>query len=105
MVEQVYVFDHYKDELYIIATNQFSNSTKSDLENRVNKSIEDLTKIQTIHAYNKILILNKEIQSNISEERFIEMIQHFKEKITEGDICSKLCHQGFTNMCIMLISI
>ncbi len=45
MVEQVYVFDHYKDELYIIATNQFSNSTKSDLENRVNKSIEDLTKI------------------------------------------------------------
>ncbi len=46
----------------------------------------------------------KEIQSNISEERFIEMIQYFKEKITEG-ICSKLCHQEFTNMRIMLISI
>ncbi|MGU3127148.1 hypothetical protein ACVXZZ_14475 [Staphylococcus aureus] len=28
----------------------------------------------------------KEIQSNISEERFIEMIQYFKEKITEGDM-------------------
>ena len=28
----------------------------------------------------------KEIQSNISEERFIEMIQYFKDKITEGDM-------------------
>lgn len=56
MVEQVYVFDHYKDELYIIATNQFSNSTKSDLENRVNKSIEDLTKINH-SCLHKILIL------------------------------------------------
>lgn len=104
MVEQVYVFDHYKDELYIIATNQFSNSTKSDLENRVNKSIEDLTKIQPFMPTQDFDFKTKEIQSNISEERFIEMIQYFKEKITEG-ICSKLCHQEFTNMRIMLVSI
>ncbi|HDG7114092.1 TPA: anthranilate synthase component I [Staphylococcus aureus] len=86
MVEQVYVFDHYKDELYIIATNQFSNSTKSDLENRVNKSIEDLTKIQPFMPTQDFDFKTKEIQSNISEERFIEMIQYFKEKITEGDM-------------------
>ena len=30
----------------------------------------------------------KEIQSNISEERFIEMIQYFKDKITEGYVPS-----------------
>ena len=86
MVEQVYVFDHYKDELYIIATNQFSNSTKSDLENRVNKSIEDLTKIQPFMPTQDFDFKTKEIQSNISEERFIEMIQYFKDKITEGDM-------------------
>lgn len=86
MVEQVYVFDHYKDELYIIATNQFSNSTKSDLENRVIKSIEDLTKIQPFMPTQDFDFKTKEIQSNISEERFIEMIQYFKEKITEGDM-------------------
>ncbi|HCW7452602.1 TPA: chorismate-binding protein [Staphylococcus aureus] len=80
MVEQVYVFDHYKDELYIIATNQFSNSTKSDLENRVNKSIEDLTKIQPFMPTQDFDFKTKEIQSNISEERFIEMIQYLKRQ-------------------------
>ncbi len=74
------------------------------LENRVIKSIEDLTKIQPFMPTQGFDFKTKEIQSNISEERFIEMIQYFKEKITEG-ICSKLCHQEFTNMRIMLVSI
>lgn len=79
-------YHNIQDELYIIATNQFSNSTKSDLENRVNKSIEDLTKIQPFMPTQDFDFKTKEIQSNISEERFIEMIQYFKEKITEGDM-------------------
>ena len=28
LVENTYVFDHYKDELYVIATNLFSNKSK-----------------------------------------------------------------------------
>ena len=32
MIEDVYVFDHYKDELYVIATNQFSEVEQKDLE-------------------------------------------------------------------------
>ncbi len=55
-------------------------------ENRVNKSIEDLTKIQPFMPTQDFDFKTKEIQSNISEERFIEMIQYFKEKITEGDM-------------------
>ncbi|MBE5662623.1 anthranilate synthase component I [Staphylococcus sp. SS21] len=86
MVEHVYVFDHYKDDLYIIATNQFSNATKSELEARVNKSINDLTKIQPFTPTHDFDFKDKQIQSNISESRFIEMIKYFKEKITEGDM-------------------
>ena len=66
----------------------FQNSTKSDLENRVNKSIEDLTKIQPFMPTQDFDFKTKEIQQNISEERFIEMIQYFKEKITEGYVPS-----------------
>ncbi len=64
----------------------FELKQNPDLENRVNKSIEDLTKIQPFMPTQDFDFKTKEIQSNISEERFIEMIQYFKEKITEGDM-------------------
>ncbi|PTK16107.1 anthranilate synthase component I, partial [Mammaliicoccus sciuri] len=49
-------------------------------------SIEDLTKIQPFMPTQDFDFKTKEIQSNISDERFIEMIQYFKEKIAEGDM-------------------
>ena len=35
-------FDHYKDELYIIASNLFSYRTKERLKESIERKIEDL---------------------------------------------------------------
>ena len=41
-MEDVFVFDHYKDELYIIASNLFSDRTKERLKESIERKIEDL---------------------------------------------------------------
>lgn len=46
MIEDVYVFDHYKDELYVIATNQFSEVEQKDLEERVKNRVKALSQIK-----------------------------------------------------------
>ena len=40
LVENTYVFDHYKDELYVIATNLFSNKSKDELFEEVEKELK-----------------------------------------------------------------
>ena len=40
-MEDVFVFDHYKDELYIIASNLFSYRTK-EIKESIERKIEDL---------------------------------------------------------------
>ncbi|TBW90207.1 anthranilate synthase component I, partial [Staphylococcus hominis] len=49
MIEDVYVFDHYKDDLYVIATNQFSLASQEQLEARVENNIKRLYNIQPLH--------------------------------------------------------
>ncbi|MEL3746911.1 anthranilate synthase component I, partial [Staphylococcus borealis] len=43
MIEDVFVFDHYKDELYVIASNQFSKVSKTELKTRVARNVQSLS--------------------------------------------------------------
>ena len=42
MIENVYVFDHYKEYLYVISTNLFSNEPPEAIEKRVSQQIDAL---------------------------------------------------------------
>ncbi|MBX5318174.1 anthranilate synthase component I [Staphylococcus caprae] len=86
LVENTYVFDHYKDELYVIATNLFSNKSKDELFEEVEKRIEDLKHINLVYEKIEFNTENRKIKTNIPEDEFIETIKALKKKITEGDM-------------------
>ncbi len=86
MIEDVYVFDHYKDELYVIATNQFSEVEQKDLEKRVKDRIKELSQIK---AYTDDYIrppTPSNIIPNVSDVEFINTIKQLKKLIKEGDM-------------------
>ncbi|UDI78329.1 anthranilate synthase component I [Staphylococcus taiwanensis] len=86
MIEDVYVFDHYKDELYVIASNQFSKETVEQLQARVDESVEALGNIKVFDD-NYIASPNRsEIKTNISDKSFIEIVKRMKSLITKGDM-------------------
>lgn len=86
MIEDVYVFDHYKENLYVIATNQFSGDNNKQLKARVKKNIKALSQIK-VYEENYILPPKQsEIVPNISNDKFIEIVKYLKQKITEGDM-------------------
>ena len=53
MIEDVFVFDHYKDELYVIASNQFSKAAVKKL--RVKHRIQALSQIKVYQENNKMV--------------------------------------------------
>lgn len=86
MVEQVYVFDHYKDELYVIATNQFSKVNDYSLKLKVDQAIEQLKAIKPFQDLPTIMNFEKDVKVNIPDQQFINIIKYYKEKITQGDM-------------------
>ncbi|EGG96052.1 anthranilate synthase component I [Staphylococcus warneri] len=86
MIEDVYVFDHYKDELYIISTNLFSQVKRDVLIQRVKERIEQLKTIQVYQPKVTFQVQDKEIEANVSEQHFMNIVSDFKKKITEGDM-------------------
>ncbi|PTI34453.1 anthranilate synthase component I [Staphylococcus warneri] len=86
MIEDVYVFDHYKDELYIISTNLFSQVKQDVLIQRVKERIEDLKAIQVYQPKVSYQVQDKQIEANVSEQHFMNIVSDFKKKITEGDM-------------------
>ena len=86
MIEDVYVFDHYKDELYIISTNLFSQVKRDTLIQRVKERIEHLKSIQVYQPKVTFQVPDKEIEANVSEKHFMNIVSDFKRKITEGDM-------------------
>ncbi|MBO1197775.1 anthranilate synthase component I [Staphylococcus simiae] len=86
MVEQVYVFDHYKDELYVIATNQFSKVDDHILNQKVDQAIEQLKTIKPFQDLPTIANFEKDVKANIPDQQFINIIKYYKEKITQGDM-------------------
>lgn len=86
MVESVYVFDHYKEQIYIIATNFFSNATDSELNERLDEMMSEFEKVQLFENEKSIHLPSKNIQSNISDETLIQRITAFKSLIQQGDM-------------------
>lgn len=86
MVEDVYIFDHYKENLYVIATNLFSNDNDSQLQERVQRRVAELQYIKIYPTQIEHLSTEKDIKSNMAPTRFIETVEHMKTLIQQGDM-------------------
>ncbi|WP_239747982.1 MULTISPECIES: anthranilate synthase component I [unclassified Mammaliicoccus] len=85
LVESVYVFDHFKEELFVIASNLFSQNTETQVEQELNNMIETLKDISLFQ--NKIdHTLRGELETNISEEDFMQEVEYYKSLISKGDM-------------------
>lgn len=85
MVESVYVFDHYKEQLFVIASNLFSKANETKLAQRLEQM---LARLQSLTLFQKPLPapVRGEVTCNISEENFIKEVNYFKSLITKGDM-------------------
>ncbi|MCE5002149.1 anthranilate synthase component I [Staphylococcus pseudoxylosus] len=86
MVEDVYIFDHYKEHLYVIATNLFSDDNDSQLQERVQRRVAELQKINIYPTQIEHPLTEKEIKSNMAPTQFIETVEHMKTLIQQGDM-------------------
>jgi len=86
MVEDVYVFDHYKEYLYIIATNLFSNHDEQQLAMRVQQRVAELQKIDIYPSYRAHTLKHKQIQSNVTAVQFTDTVKKMKTLIQQGDM-------------------
>ncbi|SCT78231.1 anthranilate synthase component I [Staphylococcus xylosus] len=86
MVEDVYIFDHYKEHLYVIATNLFSNDNDSQLQERVQRRVAELQQIKIYPTQIEHLSTEKDIKSNMAPTQFIETVEHMKTLIQQGDM-------------------
>ena len=85
LVESVYVFDHFKEELFVIASNLFSQNTEAQVEHELNKMVETLKDISLFQ--NKIEHTSRgELETNISEEDFMKEVEYYKSLISKGDM-------------------
>ncbi|UXU82729.1 anthranilate synthase component I [Mammaliicoccus sciuri] len=85
LVESVYVFDHFKEELFVIASNLFSQNTEAQVEQALNNMIETLKGISLFQ--NKIDHTSRgELETNISEEDFMQEVEYYKSLISKGDM-------------------
>ncbi|MCD3220830.1 anthranilate synthase component I [Mammaliicoccus sciuri] len=85
LVESVYVFDHFKEELFVIASNLFSQNTEAQVEQELNNMIETLKDISLFQ--NKIDHTSRgELETNISEEDFMQEVEYYKSLISKGDM-------------------
>ncbi|WP_436959496.1 anthranilate synthase component I [Staphylococcus xylosus] len=86
MIEDVYIFDHYKEHLYVIATNLFSNDNDSQLQERVQRRVAELQQIKIYPTQIEHLSTEKDIKSNMAPTQFIETVEHMKTLIQQGDM-------------------
>lgn len=86
MVEDVYIFDHYKEHLYVIATNLFSNDNDSQLQERVQRRVAELQQIKIYPTQIEHISTEKDIKSNMAPTQFIETVEHMKTLIHQGDM-------------------
>lgn len=85
LVESVYVFDHFKEELYIIATNLFSGKSETAIEKTVQQMVQDLKAVPVFQNAIEHHVRG-ELETNISEQDFIDEVIYYKSLITQGDM-------------------
>ncbi|PTJ16342.1 anthranilate synthase component I [Staphylococcus succinus] len=86
MVESAYVFDHFKEKLYLVTSNLFSNVSKESLNKRLEK-MED--KLKSVKIFEKDIDFskgNKEIIANNTDSEFVERVEYLKGLIQKGDM-------------------
>ncbi|PTK19759.1 anthranilate synthase component I, partial [Staphylococcus saprophyticus] len=86
MVESVYVFAHYKEQIYVIATNLFSNATESELESRLYAMMLEFDQLQLFENEESSALPQKHIETNVSDADFIQRVKMFKQLIQQGDM-------------------
>lgn len=86
MVEQVYVFDHFKESVYVIATNLFSGVGTEVLEQRVEKMIAEFDNIALFEPPLPKILPDKEIKTSVDDETFKQYVADFKRYICQGDM-------------------
>lgn len=85
MVESVYVFDHYKEQLFVIASNLFSKVDETVLLQRLTQMV---ARLHALNLFQKPLPapMRGEVFCNINEADFIKEVNYFKSLITKGDM-------------------
>ncbi|UXR76082.1 MULTISPECIES: anthranilate synthase component I [unclassified Staphylococcus] len=86
MVEQVYVFDHFKECVYVVATNLFSNVSREVLESRVTAMIEEFQQVELFEPPLQKQLPAKEIKTSVDDETFKQYVSDFKDYICQGDM-------------------
>ena len=86
MVESAYVFDHYKEQMYVVTTNLFSNVSETELESRLEMMMLEFDQLQLFEKDVTRDLPPKYIETNLSDQTFIQRVQTFKQLIQQGDM-------------------
>ncbi|WP_274315540.1 anthranilate synthase component I [Staphylococcus hyicus] len=86
MIESVYVFDHYKEQIYIIASNFFSEVSDTELTSRLESMMREFDNVELFEHKYPHATYDKQIEANISDEAFKERVATFKQLIQQGDM-------------------
>lgn len=85
LVESVYIFDHFKEELFIITSNLFSNKNEEDMDKELEHMTDELKNVSLFQNKMKHP-LRGELETNITEEYFIKEVEYYKSLISKGDM-------------------
>ncbi|SUM58394.1 anthranilate synthase component I [Staphylococcus microti] len=86
MVEQVYVFDHFKECVYVVATNLFSGVSKEVLQQRVMQMIDEFQYVELFETPLTEQLPAKQITTSVDDETFKQYVSDFKNYICQGDM-------------------
>lgn len=86
MVEDAYIFDHYNEYLYIVATDLFSQRSEQALEDNINRRLEELTKVEIFSEPLPYEQQEKVITSNVTKQQFMDTVSYMKSLIQQGDM-------------------
>lgn len=81
--EDLIIFDHLEQIIYLIATPLSETTTEEDLQEKINKRKEELT---TPFVEEKGEVTLTAFQPSITKEAFVEKVNKAKEYIRNGDI-------------------
>lgn len=86
MIESVYIFDHFKEKIYLVTSNLFSNVPKETLDKRLNNMEGELKNVRIFEKDIDFKVKDKKISANDTDSEFIERIKYLKELIKKGDM-------------------
>jgi anthranilate synthase component 1 len=86
MVEDVYIFDHYKEYLYVVASNLFSNRSADEMEENINHRIAELKELSIYPETINFEQQDKTIETNMTEQSFMDTVAYLKTLIQQGDM-------------------